>query len=180
MLLADRERPLLPLTPDLRVGPEDELSQHGFEAERGEAFVQYRMHGGLVVGADRRQQAFSRVLEQALEGRALARAARAASAARESLIETLLHAPDALGVLGGVEPKATGRADRVEQPVPALPGAEHRGADTHPAGELADPKTLCGKRHKIIIRTLDKTLTGPPRTSYFVQSSSNVCIRRPR
>jgi hypothetical protein len=80
------------------------------------------------------------------------------------LIEALLHAPDALGVLGGVEAKATGRAHWLEQPVPALPGAEHRGADTDPTGELADPKTLCGKRHQndytYFRQRLDKRVAG--------------------
>ena len=75
------------------------------------------------------------------------------------MTETLLHAPDALGVLRGVEPKATGRPHRLEEPVPALPGAEHRGAHADAAGELADSKTLCGKRHEIIIQTLDEPLT---------------------
>jgi NAD(P)-dependent dehydrogenase (short-subunit alcohol dehydrogenase family) len=145
VLLADRERALLPLAPDLGERRKDEVAQHGFQPERREALIQHLVHGGFVVGADRGQQAFCRVLEQAVRGTsARCRGARGLGR-RESLIEPLLHAPDALGVLDGVEPKAAGRANRLKQSVPALPGAEHGGADTDPAGELADSKTLCRK-----------------------------------
>jgi hypothetical protein len=65
VLLADRERALLPLAPDLGEGRKDEVAQHGFQAERRGALIQHLMHGGFVVGADRGQQAFCHVLEQA-------------------------------------------------------------------------------------------------------------------
>lgn len=53
MFLVDCELILFLFVFDLYECWKDELVQHGFQAERRETLVQDRMHGGLVVGADR-------------------------------------------------------------------------------------------------------------------------------
>ena len=57
---------------------------------------------------------------------------------REALVEPFAHAADALGVGGGVEPESAGRADGLQQPVAALPGAQKVGAHADATRELSD------------------------------------------
>ena len=66
VLLADVDLSALPAVADLFQGGQHHLVQHLLEAECGEALVEHGVGGGLVVAANRCEQAGGRVLEQIL------------------------------------------------------------------------------------------------------------------
>ena len=66
VLLADLDLAPLPAVADLLQGGQHHLAQRLLQAERSKALVEHRVSGGLVVAADRREQASGRVLEQTL------------------------------------------------------------------------------------------------------------------
>ena len=64
VLVADLDLAALPAVADLFQGGQHHLAQHQLQPERREALVEHRVGGGLVVAANRREQAGGRVLEQ--------------------------------------------------------------------------------------------------------------------
>jgi hypothetical protein len=84
----------------------------------------------------------------------------------QPVLEPTLHPGDALGVLCGVEAEAALRADRLQQPVALLPGAQQFRADVYPAGEFADPQRSSVRSHKRTIHTFYKHLTRPTQCCY--------------
>ena len=57
VLLADVDRPFLPVEADLSQGRQDDVAQDDVEAERRQGLVEHRVHAGLVIRANRREQA---------------------------------------------------------------------------------------------------------------------------
>ena len=49
--------------------------------------------------------------------------------------------------------------DRLQQPVPTLPGAEELGCDAYSAAQFADPELPVARVHAISVQSLDKHLT---------------------
>ena len=57
----------------------------------------------------------------------------------QTVRQVLLHEPDALEVVEGVEPQTAGRPDRVEEAVPPLPRAQQLRAHARTLAQLTDP-----------------------------------------
>ena len=68
VLLADLDLAPLPAVADLLQDGQHHLAQRLLQAERSKALVEHRVSGGLVVAADRREQASGGVLEQTFGG----------------------------------------------------------------------------------------------------------------
>lgn len=58
------------------------------------------------------------------------------------------HGPSAPLVARTVETISAGRARRIEQAVPTLPGAQRVAADAEPAFQLADPQSVENSAHR--------------------------------
>ena len=66
VLLADLDLAPLPAVADLLQDGQHYLAQRFLQAERSQALVERRVSGGLVVAADRREQASGEILEHSL------------------------------------------------------------------------------------------------------------------
>ena len=165
---------------------QDHLAQHGLDGEVGQQPVQGRLCTRLVEPV----QAAARA--PASSGSPCPRSARAPRAGPDSaepsrtgvrlvqrgpgrlgrghaIGQVLLHAPDPALVGLGVQPVTGGGADRPQQGIPALPGAQHMIRHTDAPAELADAQHGVGivvvgggpGRHRPTVSRLHKPWTDP-------------------
>ena len=80
---------------------------------------------------------------------------------REAGRQVLLHEPDALEVVEGVEPQTAGRPDRLEEPVAPLPRAQQLRAHARALAQLTDSQPRLRHRGRTV-QYLDKILTRTP------------------
>ena len=161
VLLADLERSSFPLRADLPQRREDELQQDGLERKPSECVVEDAVHCRFVVRLRGRDEAIARSLESRLCGVFQGDRTARRLCSREALVEGTLHALDPLGVVVGVKAKASLGADRLEQPVAALPGAQEVRGDADSAGKRTNPKSSDVYAHNSTIHRFDRKLTKP-------------------
>ena len=141
VLLSDVEPATLPFVPDPAQHREDQLPQDGLEREPRERLVEDRMDGTLVVCVRGGQEAPARVFEPGLLRAHRLEDTACCLGSGEPFREGAFHLLDALRILARVEAKASLGADRLEEPVTALPGSEELRIHADAPRELADPKS---------------------------------------
>jgi hypothetical protein len=75
-----------------------------------------------------------------------------------TICEVLLHRLHAGEIVRRVQPQSTGRAGRLQQPIPPFPGAQQLGTDARAATQLSDPQ-CAGRFHAWNIQHLYRSLT---------------------
>ena len=161
--LTDVERPVGPGVTDAVQRREHEIAKHRLDAERREALVENCVDGVLVVALDCVEQTRRHVRgEQGGRDVVPGDGDPSRLGGGEPVVECPAHSRHPICVLGAVQPEAAGGADRLQQPVAALPRAQHLGADADATGELPDAVAAGStyRRHQNeTIHTLYKHLT---------------------
>ena len=163
MLLADRGLAALPPVAEVAQKREQHVDEQRVAGRRRERPVDDRLRLRLVEPLDRRSQlcpgsggrerghdrlAFGPCLRDL--GRRFRR--------REAGCQVLLHEPDAIEVVQGVEPQPAGRSGPAQQSVAPLPGAQQLRAHARALAQLSDPQRPV--RHlRLTIQKMDITWT---------------------
>ena len=177
MLLGDRRASVRPALAEVDEIGHDHLGDHRCDAEVGEQTIEHGVRADIIEPPQRLGETRAPILDPVLCGAGMLwpadagaspagveSTASAACRADTPAASSCLHRSHPALVLRSVQAKAPGAAQRLEQPVAALPCSQQGGRLAHAVAELADANTRSrlrkGHRHQLteythLLQTLD-------------------------